>query len=321
MSFFCPGNTGLSLTMSIQFLVLINLSFNSSRLEGNTYSLIDTEKLLLQGHAAEGKLDAEKLMILNHKEAIRFLVDNINKLEVSVENIRTLHYLLSDCLVASEDAGNVRQDSVRISSTTYIPLDNRERLIRLLFKIVDIAKKINEPFEQSFFLLVHIAYLQAFIDVNKRTSRLAANIPLISQNLIPLSFNDVDNRDYIDCMISVYEQNETFPLAELYVWSYMRSAQLYHITSEAMNIDLIKATFRKEFRQIIADVINNSIHGKQLSDFINNYAKKAVPTEYREKFIQDVINELSIIESHKIAGMGISRKQFDHWHALMHNLP
>ncbi len=298
--------------------MLIDLSFNSSRLEGNTYSLIDTKKLVLQGHAAEGKLDAEKLMILNHKEAIRFLVDNINKLEISVENIRTLHYLLSDSLVATTDAGNVRRDTVRVSSTTYIPIDNRDKLTKLLSKIMDIAKKIEDPFEQSFFLLVHIAYLQAFIDVNKRTSRLAANIPLISNNLSPLSFNDVKNQDYIDCMITIYEQNETLPLAELYVWSYTRSAKLYRITAESMSIDIIKATLRKEIRQVIADVVNNSVHGEQLYDYVNGQAQNLVPEEHRKKFIRDVLEELSTLEAYKIAGMGISRKQFDNWYALMH---
>ncbi len=298
--------------------LLIDLSYNSSRLEGNTYSLIETEKLVLEGHGAEGKLDAEKLMILNHKEAIRFLVNRSGEIGVTVENIRTIHYLLSNGLVASNDSGNIRNDTVRISSTTYIPLDNNERLTRLLTRIVDIANQINDPFEQSFFMLVHIAYLQAFIDVNKRTSRLAANITLVANNLAPLSFNDVDNQDYIDAVIASYELNNTAPLAELYVWSYTRSAKLYKITADAMGIDVIKAQYRTEIRQLITEVVNNTIHGEMLDSYIQKRVQETIPAKDCEKIVIDVLDELSTLKQFKIAGMGISNEQFEKWYALYH---
>jgi Fic family protein len=202
--------------------LLINLSYNSARLEGNTYTLVDTEKLLLEGKTAANKLDMETVMLLNHKEAIRFLVDGINRMEINIDNIRSLHYLLADGLIQPEDAGQIRDIGVRISLSTYLPLEGKSQLTTQLNKIVSTARQIEEPYEQSFFLLVHISYLQAFIDVNKRTARLAANIPLVRHNLVPISFNDITIDDYNSAMISCYELNQTEPLAQLYVWSYQK---------------------------------------------------------------------------------------------------
>lgn len=296
--------------------LLVNLSYNSSRLEGNTYSLIETEKLLIEGHAAENKLDAEKVMIINHKEAIRFLVDGINHLDTSVQNIRTLHYLLSDGLVAPGEGGQIRKDSVRVSATTYIPLDDHKRLTRLLAEIIDKASKIQDPYEQSIFLLIHISYLQAFIDVNKRTARLAANIPLVRQNLAPLSFNDVDNDDYISAIIVAYELNETGPLSELYVWTYMRSAKQYTATAASMGIDETRIRFRQQRRDVIANVISKLIVGEKIEAYVKEYALQSVPDEHRNKFIADTLEDISALEPFNIAGMGISQKAFGEWQTL-----
>ncbi|NGX32849.1 MAG: hypothetical protein K1060chlam4_00902, partial [Candidatus Anoxychlamydiales bacterium] len=167
--------------------LIIDLSYNSSRLEGNTYSLLETERLLLHGDGIEGKLDEEKVMILNHKEAIRYLVDNAARLKINRNVICTLHYLLSDGLVEPKYAGKVRDFAVRIGGSTYIPFENPKQLQLQLDKISEKAFMISDPFEQSFFLLVHISYLQAFADVNKRTARLSANISLIKDNLVPLA--------------------------------------------------------------------------------------------------------------------------------------
>jgi len=134
--------------------LLINLSYNSARLEGNTYTLADTEKLLLEGKTAANKLDMETVMLLNHKEAIRFLVDGINRMDV--DNIRSLHYLLADGLIQPEEAGQIRETGVRIS--TYIPLEGKQRLTTQFNRMVSKALQIQEPYEQSFFLLVQYIF-------------------------------------------------------------------------------------------------------------------------------------------------------------------
>ena len=139
-------------------------------------------------------------------------------MEVSCNVICTLHYLLSDGLVEPSEAGKVRKYGVRIGGSTYIPFENPRKLEQQLEKIARRAALIKDPYEQSIFLLVHISYLQAFTDVNKRTARLSANIPLIQGNLVPLAFNDVRVEDYMSAMIAVYELQDMRPLVDLYVF-------------------------------------------------------------------------------------------------------
>ncbi len=159
-------------------------------------------------------------MILNHKEAIRYLVQHVDTLTANEQTIRTVHYLLADSLVAPGAAGQIRDESILVSGTTYVPLDGRDRLTRLLLRVLEKARDIADPFEQSFFLLAHISYLQAFVDVNKRTARLASIIPLIRADCVPQSFLDVDRDQYLKAKIALYESRELAPLAEVYSWSY-----------------------------------------------------------------------------------------------------
>jgi len=126
--------------------LLIDLSYNSSRLEGNTYSFLDTQRLILEGEGVEGKLDEEKTMILNHKEAIRYLVDSAPRLKINKQTICTLHYLLSDGLVDSRYAGKVRVNGVRIQGSTYIPFEDPKRLQFQLDRITEKTALIEDPY-------------------------------------------------------------------------------------------------------------------------------------------------------------------------------
>ncbi len=293
--------------------LLIDLSYNSSRLEGNTYSLIETQELVLSGKSADEKLDMEKMMILNHKHAIKYLIEGIRRIAVDETTIRTMHYLLSEGLVQAEESGQIRQAPVRISMTAYIPIEGQQRLSNLLTYIAKTAARINDPFEQSFFLLVHISYLQAFIDVNKRTARLSANIPLILHNVAPLSFNDINKDDYISSVIAIYEYNEPSALAELYTWSYLRSCKQYQVSSEALGIDIIHVRYRDLRRQLIAQIIHEKIIGDAIQPVIEAYAQQHVPSEDFAAFIENVTQELAHLELFKLFGMGISDQEFLAW--------
>lgn len=295
--------------------LLVDLSYNSSRLEGNTYSLVDTEKLVLEGIAADGKLDVEKVMILNHREAIRYLVDGIHVLEASSDNIRTLHYLLADGLVAPGLAGNLREDGVRISSSTYIPWEGRARLEGGLEIIANTAAQIRDPFEQSLFLLAHVAYLQGFIDVNKRTSRMAANLPLVRYNLVPLSFGDISTEDYASAVIAVYELNEIGPLAELYVWSYVRSCGRYGAVAESVGIDTLRVLHRQQRRALIARIVGEQLHGGALDAALAS-AASVLPADQQGKFIDDARYDLEHLSNVSIGGMGLTRAQLALWLAV-----
>jgi hypothetical protein len=296
--------------------LLIDFSFNSSRLEGNTYSLADTEKLLLHGSAALGKPNAERIMILNHKEAIAYLVRDVAALQADEPTIRTLHYLLADSLVAPEHAGQIRDESVRVSGTTYAPLEGRERLTRLLDTVLAKARAITDPFEQGFFLLVHISYLQPFIDVNKRTARLASIIPLIKGDYVPQSFVDADQDSYLKATIAVYELNEVGPLADVYAWSYRRSCQRFDTTVTAVGFDEIAALYRTQRRAMVTDLVRSKILSDKVADWVTEHVPVTVQPQHREKFIGDVLAEIKHLDASRIRGLGISKEELETWEPL-----
>ncbi len=293
--------------------LLIDFSFNSSRLEGNTYTLADTERLVLQGTAAPGKPNAERVMILNHKEAIAYLVRHIDTLEANEETIRTIHYLLADSLVAPGAAGQLRDESIRVSGTTYAPIDGRERLSRLLGALLSKARAIEDPFEQSLFLLAHLAYLQAFIDVNKRTARLASIIPLIRGDFVPPSFVDVNPGAYLKATIAVYELNEVGPLADLYAWSYRRSCARYDVQARVVGFDEISALYRTARRALVTDLVRSKTPLGKVAQWVTERVPGSVQSQHREKFISDVEAEIKSLDASRIAGLGITRQELDEW--------
>lgn len=293
--------------------LLIDLTYNSSRLEGNTYSLLETERLILEGASADGKMNMEKVMILNHKDAIRHIIDTAEKIQIDQNEICTIHYLLADGLVESKYAGKLRDHGVRIGGSTYTPYEDNFRLEPQLTKLCLLANAIEDPFEQSFFLLVHISYLQAFIDVNKRTARISANIPLIKNNFVPLSFNDIDKDDYNSSMICVYELNQTLPLAELYYYSYFRSCQKYDATVISVGFDRIRVQYRKYRRDVIAQVILKGLTGSDISTFVKQQAKALIDNADQKAFIASIFQDLDDITPPRITGMGVTRAQLQAW--------
>ena len=292
--------------------LLIDLSYHSSRLEGNTYSLPDTERLVLEGRRADGKLDLETVMIINHKEAIRHLVDQSLQRGIGYDEILTLHYLLSEALVSSEHSGAVRDHGVRVGASTYMPLDDRARLQRQLHMVAEKAAAIANPYEQSLFLLIHIAYLQAFADVNKRTSRLCANIPLLRHNLVPLSFNAVDKDDYAAAVLAVYELKEPRPMADLYAASYLRTCAEYDATVEASGFDAVRFRYRSQRRETVAEIVAHVVVGPALAGQVCAAAER-VPPEDRDDFMADLYEDLAALSPPRIAILGITRQELQAW--------
>ena len=296
--------------------LLVDLSYNSSRLEGNTYSLIETERLLVEGAGADGRLDEETTMVLNHKEAIRHLVDHSPHLRASFDEVLTLHYLLSDALVAPQHAGSVRDHGVRVGGSTYVPLEDQDRLASALMDVTTKAAAIDDPFEQSLFLLVHIAYVQAFSDVNKRTSRLCANIPLFRDNLVPLSFKSITRDDYASALLAAYELNDIGPITDLYLASYFRTCEEYDATVEALGFDEIRVRYRSQRRRAVAHVIADLLAGEALSAYLAEEAAVSIPADDRERFLTTVREDLAQISPQRLAGLGVTRQQLGRWLAL-----
>lgn len=210
--------------------LLVDLSWASSRMEGNTYDILQTEELIRFGKEAEGKDRKEALMILNHKEAIQYVVDNLDEIALRRVDLFGIHALLSDGLLADPGmAGRLRATAVGITHSSYRPLDDAVTISEEFDILLAKAAEVIDPFEQSFFLLVHIPYLQPFADINKRTSRVASNIPLLKADLAPMSFLAMDDRDYVDGLIGVYELNNVALLREVYIGSYLASAEKYRV--------------------------------------------------------------------------------------------
>src|SRR5207245_1173916 len=161
----------------------IDLSWASSQLEGNTYSRLDTLALIERGEIAQGKSAAEAQMILNHKAAIELLVESADDVRIDTHTFLSLHGLLSENLLPNPaDEGRLRAHAVLIAQSVFRPLDVPQQIEERFRTLLAQANAIADPFEQAFFLMVHIPYLQPFADVNKRVSRVGANLPLIKAN-------------------------------------------------------------------------------------------------------------------------------------------
>ncbi len=296
--------------------LLIDLSWNSSRLEGNTYSLLETKRLIEFGQQAIGKETIETQMILNHKNAIEYIVESVNEKKITSHEVRSIHALLSENLLGDPSAsGRIREMAVGISGTTYIPLANPHVLKENFELIIEKINAIKNPFEQSFFSLVQLSYLQAFEDVNKRTARLVANIPFIKKNLKPLCFFDVDQKDYAHALLGIYEKNDISLLRELYIWAYERSAQRYSAVQQAMGEpNLFKMKYRNEIQQIVRSIILGKTSGHQLIMTIKKFiAKLNLPAQDSLYLFQVIEVEIISLHDGNIARYKIRPSEFQQW--------
>lgn len=237
--------------------LLVDLSWASSKLEGNTYSRLDTQNLIEFGQIAQGKDAIETQMILNHKAAIEMLIEDADEVGFDAFTIKNLHAVLSQDLMRDpETSGRLRRRPVDISGTVFLPLAMPQVIEDCFTLLLEKIAAIPDPFEQAFFLMVQLPYLQAFEDVNKRVSRIGANIPLIKHNLCPLSFIDVPERAYIEGTLGVYELNQVELLRDVFVWAYERSCQRYlAITQTMVEPDPLKIKYREPLIQAVQTVI------------------------------------------------------------------
>jgi Fic family protein len=207
--------------------LLIDLSFSSSKLEWNTYSYLDTEILIKYNNSAEWKTKFETQMILNHKNAIKYIIDNKKEITLSKEDFQNIHILLWKWLLTQDYLWKIRSSEVTIWGSSYSPLDNHFQLEEQFEIFLKKLNQIKNPFEQSLFILVFIPYFQIFMDINKRTSRIWANIPLIKNGLIPFSFLQIKDRDYINAILAVYELNDVSLIRDIFVENYLLNMKRY----------------------------------------------------------------------------------------------
>ncbi len=295
--------------------LLIDLSWNSSRLEGNTYSLLETERLLELGESAEGKDAREAQMILNHKAAIELLVEQAAEIGFNRYTILNLHALLSDNLLADPRAcGRLRAIPVAIAGTSYHPLEVPQLIEECFQQILDTASAIADPYEQCFFVMVHLPYLQPFEDVNKRVSRLALNIPLVRENLCPVSFIDVPERAYIDGILGVYELNRVELLRDVFVWAYERSCARYSAARRSLGEpDPFRLRHRALVIETVAEIVRGGMNKKAATAFIRNRASGQVSPEDRPRFIEVVETELISLHEGNMARYRLRPSEYQTW--------
>ena len=295
--------------------LLIDLSWNSSRLEGNTYSLLDTQRLIEAGEAAEGKATTDTQMILNHKAAIEFLVQSANEIGFDRYTVLNLHALLAENLLPDPAAaGRLRTIPVTIGQSVYHPPEIPQLLQECFDQILAVAAAIENPFEQAFFAMVHLPYLQPFEDVNKRVSRLAANIPFIQKNLSPLSFADVPDETYTRGMLAIYELNRIELLKDVFLWAYERSATRYAVIRQTIgDPDPFRFRYRQELKEVVAGIIREPMGKKAAAAYIAKWASAHVPPSDLARFVEIAETELMGLHAGNFARYRVRPGEYHSW--------
>jgi len=203
----------------------IDLSWKSSQIEGNTYSLLETERLLKEKETASGKSKEEAVMLLNHKEAIDFIIENPDYLfPLSVSKIEDIHSILTKELAVDR---NIRKRRIGISGTNYRPIDNEFQIKEALSLTCELINKKENIFEQALLALILLSYIQPFVDGNKRTARIVSNAILINHKYCPISFRTVDSIDYKKAMLLFYEQNNLKIFKKIFIDQYEFAVKTY----------------------------------------------------------------------------------------------
>jgi hypothetical protein len=269
---------------------LLDLSWNSARLEGNTYSLLDAQRLLAAGESASGASLVETQMLVNHKAAIEYLVaDPVPPLEP-----RTL--------------------PVSIGESAFLPSANPQLIDECFRQIVLTARAIDDAFERAFFLLAQLPYLQPFIDGNKRTARLAANLPFVQENLVPLSFTDVPRALFVRAYLALYELRRIEPLRDVFVWAYERSvARLGQVQASVGEPDPFRLRYRDVLREVVALIVRQKVPPQDVETRLLAIAAERLEPDHRLRFVAMLESELAALHDGNLARYGLRPSEFEAW--------
>ena len=295
--------------------LLIDLSWNSSRLEGNTYSLLDTRRLIEFGQEAEGRNHLEAQMILNHKDAIEFLIGGAEEIGFNRYTILNLHATLANNLLETDTAaGRLRHIAVGIHGSVFHPLEVPQLIEECFDQILATTAAIPDPFEQAFFIMVQLPYLQPFDDVNKRVSRIAANISLVKSNLAPLSFTDVPRDAYTEAILGVYEMNKPDLLKDVFIWAYERSASRYVSVRQSVgDPDPFRLQYREAIRTVVGEVVRRAVGRRESIAHVAAFASDNIKAGDRERFREVAENELLALHDGNFARHQIRPAEFVAW--------
>ena len=254
-------------------------------------------------------------MILNHKDAIEFLVGTAEEIGFNRYTILNLHALLANNLLADPDAaGRLRRIGVAIERSSFHPLEVPQLIEECFDQILTTAAAITDPFEQALFVMVQLPYLQPFDDVNKRVSRLSANIPLIKSNLSPLSFEGVPRGTYTDAVLGVYELNKTELLRDVFIWAYERSAARYAAVRQSLGEpDPFRLRHRAALREVVGAVVRGRMDKKQATKHVTTWTSEHIDAAERERFRETAESELLGLHEGNFARYQIRPSEFAAW--------
>lgn len=293
-------------------MFMCDIAYASSRLEGCNYDHASTIQLAEHHIEKVGGSQLDKVMILNHRDAARYIFESTKENDISFgitpHVLRGVHAILSqDLLKDPMMCGGLRTEHVDIWGSSYIPPDVKEVIVRNFLKISDKASKITDPYEQSFFLLVHLPYLQPFIDCNKRLSRVACNIPLLQNGITPVSWMDVTGRpkDYTDAVMAIYEHNDPIMMADVYVDCFMRSTERFSLLQRQKEPDPIAAMYRPEIKAYLRS---------KIIDGVDNISPNVDPEDL-VNFTVYIDRELTQIKQNEMLGVryGLTPGMITHW--------
>lgn len=273
---------------------MCDLAFASSKLEGNDYDLASTYRLLNDHIEKIGGTTTDRTMLLNHYDAISVVlgwlkdsVDTPAPSRLKASEIRSIHAILSNNLLPDPRmCGKLRVSHVEIRNSAYIPIDIPPVVEERFHILIDKAALIDDPFEQAFFLLAHISYLQPFEDVNKRTARVSCNLPLLRAGLLPISWLDTPQGDYIEAKVSLYETQDTYALEQVFVDAYLRSAERFQIAMMAHTPTDVSVTYRQQIREAIRAEVTDQPYPLH----------QHVPQGHAQAVMSHVANELQAIK-------------------------
>jgi hypothetical protein len=254
-------------------------------------------------------------MILNHKDAIEFLVGAADEIGFNRYTLLNLHALLANNLLADPTGvGRLRHIAVGVERSVFHPLEAPQLIEESFDQILGTATAISDPFEQAFFMMVQLPYLQPFDDVNKRVSRLAANIPLIRRNLAPLSFTDVPRQIYTEALLGVYELNRIELLRDVFIWAYGRSAARYAAVRQSLGEpDPFRLRYREQLRELIADLVRARVGRGNVVAAVATWTSNQIDPGDRGRFSEVVETELIGLHEGNFARYRIRPSEFAAW--------
>lgn len=296
---------------------LLDLSWASSNLEGNTYDYLATEVLLKYGEQASGHELIEATMILNHKNALVEILENVEKPQLDMRFASRVHAMLMRDLISPEDLGRVRANPVRITATSYQPESNRDRLSADLGALLWKVEQTEDAFESCFVLLAGLSYLQAFVDGNKRMGRVLCNVPLLAQGLPPLSFIGLERGNYLSGLIAFYETADTSLLGETIIDAYEKSAPSYAaavaIHRRPRGVELRERT---RIQTLVRQLIDDQVAPGRAADKIRQQLLD-LPASDQDILVGNITEVLAKITPDNSAAWGIDAETAESYRKIM----